>query len=448
MKTTTIAAAALALACTFTGSAQAAPPTVEMTWMSIANWYFRIGDQRILMDGYITRIPEAQFTASPVYPKDLYTYTTAAYGIDMPSVTRVRDAVLGTDKLDLLLVGHSHWDHSWDTPAWSKLTGAPMIGGASTCMQAAAQGVMGAQCRSVSGGEKIALGNGITMRVVRWNHSGDTDQPDPAFPARALPPAGARRGDRRLPCRRRRGLPERRRQPGLPVHGRQRGRAALLLRQQLGQRLRPRQGHRRRRRQLRLADRQPRRGDEGRGAHESRCLDRHRRHAGRGHGRAGDPARHLPAQPLGRPLQSVLARHALSLQGRRAARLSRRPEGRVRAADAVLRQVRALEARRRGRRQPCGQEQARLLRHPEVQPGGARRGDTRGIDQRRRRLRRGLRGAGRLGRRVRRPRSLAEGDGAGCPSVRPGGAGRPLSLRGEREPRQSAGPAAHRRRAA
>ena len=182
MKTTTIAAAALALACTFTGSAQAAPPTVEMTWMSIANWYFRIGDQRILMDGYITRIPEAQFTASPVYPKDLYTYTTAAYGIDMPSVTKVRDAVLGTDKLDLLLVGHSHWDHSWDTPAWSKLTGAPMIGGASTCMQAAAQGVMGAQCRSVSGGEKIALGNGITMRVVRWNHSGDTTNPIQHFP--------------------------------------------------------------------------------------------------------------------------------------------------------------------------------------------------------------------------------------------------------------------------
>jgi len=27
-------------------------PKVEMTWMSIANWYFRIGDLRIVMDGY------------------------------------------------------------------------------------------------------------------------------------------------------------------------------------------------------------------------------------------------------------------------------------------------------------------------------------------------------------------------------------------------------------
>jgi hypothetical protein len=52
-----------------------------------------------------------------------------------------------------------------------------MVGGMSTCLQAAAQGVAAAQCRSVSGGEKIALGDGITMRVVRWNHSGDASNP-------------------------------------------------------------------------------------------------------------------------------------------------------------------------------------------------------------------------------------------------------------------------------
>jgi glyoxylase-like metal-dependent hydrolase (beta-lactamase superfamily II) len=34
----------------------------------------------------------------------------------------VRDAVLGDKKLDYLLVGHSHFDHSWDTPTWSKMT--------------------------------------------------------------------------------------------------------------------------------------------------------------------------------------------------------------------------------------------------------------------------------------------------------------------------------------
>ena len=103
--------------------------------------------------------------------------TGADPGVDLPAITKVRDAMLGKDKLDLLLVGHSHWDHSWDTPAWARLTGAPMVGGMSSCLQASAQGVAETQCKSVSGGEKIALGDGVTMRVVRWNHSGDPTNP-------------------------------------------------------------------------------------------------------------------------------------------------------------------------------------------------------------------------------------------------------------------------------
>ena len=183
------------------------------------------------------------------------------------------------------------------------------------------------------------------MRVVRWNHSGDTDQSDPALRARAVP---------------RRRCPTRRPAACAPASARTirtaaaiarssspstRPRAALVLRQQLGERLRPRQGRRRRRRQLRLAARQPRRGDEGRGPDAGRRVDRHRRRAGREDGRAGDPSEGLHAEPLGRPVQSVLARHALSVQGRRAAQpISRRRRSRCIAAEAVLRQVHADQA--------------------------------------------------------------------------------------------------------
>ena len=153
-----LATFAIAAGCSF--PAAGAPPTVEMTWMSIANWYFKLGDKRILMDGYITRVPESLFVASSVFPKDLYTFTKGPYGVDVPAVTRVKDAVLGTDKLDLLLVGHAHWDHSWDTPAWSRLTGAPMIGSLSACLRANTQGVAGESCRVVSGGERFELGGG------------------------------------------------------------------------------------------------------------------------------------------------------------------------------------------------------------------------------------------------------------------------------------------------
>ena len=68
MKAKHLVAAALGLAAA--SAAFAAPPTVEMTWMSIANWYFKIGNKRIVMDGYITRVPESQFIASSVFPKD------------------------------------------------------------------------------------------------------------------------------------------------------------------------------------------------------------------------------------------------------------------------------------------------------------------------------------------------------------------------------------------
>lgn len=157
--------------------AGAAPLQVEMTWMSIANWYFRVGDTRIVMDGYVSRLPERLFVPSPVFPKDLYTYTSAPATVDTAAITRVREAMLGDARLDLLLAGHAHWDHSWDTPTWSRLTGAPMVGSQSACLQAQAQGVPASACRTVSGGEKITLGDGVTLRVVRWNHSGDGNNP-------------------------------------------------------------------------------------------------------------------------------------------------------------------------------------------------------------------------------------------------------------------------------
>jgi L-ascorbate metabolism protein UlaG (beta-lactamase superfamily) len=169
--------AAFALATAWSLPATAAPPTVEMTWMSIANWYFKIGDKRIVMDGYITRVPQTLFVASPVFPKDMYAFTKGPYGVDVPAITRVKNALLGTDQLDLLLVGHAHWDHSWDTPAWSRLTGAPMMGSLSACLQANAQGITGDSCRVLDGGERFELGGGVTMRVVRWNHSGDNTNP-------------------------------------------------------------------------------------------------------------------------------------------------------------------------------------------------------------------------------------------------------------------------------
>src|SRR5258706_6372878 len=155
-------------------------PAVELTWMSIANWYIRIGDLRIVLDGYISRLPGPPFFYAPKsFPGDQYAYTKGPSAVDVASVTKVRDALLGGAKLDYVLSGHSHWDHSWDTPTWAKLTGAMMIGGRSSCMQAAAQSVAAAQCKTGNGGGKKEIPPRGTGGLARLPHHGDTTKPRP-----------------------------------------------------------------------------------------------------------------------------------------------------------------------------------------------------------------------------------------------------------------------------
>ena len=72
-------------------TATSAGTSVEMTWMSIANWYFQVGDKRIMMDGYITRVPGPPFFYSPPgIPGDLYAYTKEGYPIDTASIKKVK----------------------------------------------------------------------------------------------------------------------------------------------------------------------------------------------------------------------------------------------------------------------------------------------------------------------------------------------------------------------
>ena len=94
-----IAVAVLALATLPATSALAAPSSVELTWMSIANWYFKVGDKRIMMDAYITRVPGPPFFyAPPNIPGDLYAYTQKGYPVDVDSVKRVREGSVSIDR--------------------------------------------------------------------------------------------------------------------------------------------------------------------------------------------------------------------------------------------------------------------------------------------------------------------------------------------------------------
>jgi L-ascorbate metabolism protein UlaG (beta-lactamase superfamily) len=137
--------------------------------MSISNMYYEIGSLNIVTDGYITRLPQDAFFGGG----GGYAQTRRLFRPDVAAVTRVMHALSRPTRVNLLLTGHSHWDHSFDTATWSTLTGAPIIGSKTTCLQAQAQAVPVERCRSVNGGETIVLSEGVTLRVVRWNHSGD-----------------------------------------------------------------------------------------------------------------------------------------------------------------------------------------------------------------------------------------------------------------------------------
>jgi L-ascorbate metabolism protein UlaG (beta-lactamase superfamily) len=148
----------------------AAPPSyVDITWMSISNMYYELGPLNIVTDGYITRIPETAFFGGG----GGLASTKTAYSPNVAAVARVLAALGGHAKVNLLLTGHSHFDHSFDTATWSKLTDARIIGSKTTCLQAQAEKLPAERCRTVNGGETIQLADGVTMRVVRWNHSGD-----------------------------------------------------------------------------------------------------------------------------------------------------------------------------------------------------------------------------------------------------------------------------------
>lgn len=160
----------------------AAPTEVRLTWFGISNWVIKIGDLDIMMDGYMTRIPQDNFYGGG----GGLAYTRTAWPIDKAAVDKIHGALRagpGGGQVDLLLTGHSHFDHSFDTPYWAQVTKAPVIGSKTTCLQVQALGVPPTQCTSMQGGEAIPLNNYVTMRVVRWNHSGthetNPEQHDP-----------------------------------------------------------------------------------------------------------------------------------------------------------------------------------------------------------------------------------------------------------------------------
>ena len=138
----------------------AAPDHVDITWLSIANIHYDLGPQQILTDGYISRLPQDLFFGGG----GGFANTHNPARSDVAAVRQVFDALGGKRAVKLLLAGHSHWDHTFDTATWARLSGARVIGSASTCLQLRAQRIRSAKCTAVEGGEEFDLAPGVCRK--------------------------------------------------------------------------------------------------------------------------------------------------------------------------------------------------------------------------------------------------------------------------------------------
>jgi L-ascorbate metabolism protein UlaG (beta-lactamase superfamily) len=150
--------------------------SAALTWFSIGNWYLRIGEVGIVIDGYLTRIPASNFHGGT----SGFSHTDVAWPIDTSAIDPVIATFAAEGPIDLIVIGHSHFDHAHDAAYWASQTGAMVIAPRTTCLQLQGQGVAAERCLAVDGGERVDLRPGLTLRVVRWNHAGTSpEQHDP-----------------------------------------------------------------------------------------------------------------------------------------------------------------------------------------------------------------------------------------------------------------------------
>src|SRR6187402_3750066 len=89
------------------GAARAADH-VDITWMSITNLHLDFGTTAIVADGYISRLPQDLFYGGG----GGLASTRRGMRPDAAAVREVFEAIGGRRAVNLLITGHSHFDHS------------------------------------------------------------------------------------------------------------------------------------------------------------------------------------------------------------------------------------------------------------------------------------------------------------------------------------------------
>lgn len=138
-----------------------APGALTATWLGVTALLLRDGQHAIFIDPFFTRPPGL-----------LNLLGNSQIAPDEPRIARWLDR-LGVKTLDVVLVSHSHYDHAMDAGVVARLTGARLIGSASSVQIGAGAGLDPAQMQLVQAGERVQIG-GFGVTFIESRHAGAT----------------------------------------------------------------------------------------------------------------------------------------------------------------------------------------------------------------------------------------------------------------------------------
>ena len=142
---------------------------VELKYLGTAGWEIKDENVTVLIDPYISRV---KLGNGPSISK-LDTRKTVSRSDFFVSDSALIDNLI--DKVDYILVHHSHFDHLSDVPYIAKKTGAKVIGTETTINILRAYGISNAQLYPVKGGEDYQFEN-FSVRVIPSIHSALNDK--------------------------------------------------------------------------------------------------------------------------------------------------------------------------------------------------------------------------------------------------------------------------------
>jgi L-ascorbate metabolism protein UlaG (beta-lactamase superfamily) len=130
-----------------------------LTYLGVAGWSLGASAGTLLVDPYVTRVKVED-------EGQLLVTDEAAIAAYTPA------------RVDVVLVGHSHYDHVLDVPAIARRTGATVVGTQSTANLARAGGVAEDKIVVTQGGQTRSFGP-FVVRTVAGLHSltGQADEP-------------------------------------------------------------------------------------------------------------------------------------------------------------------------------------------------------------------------------------------------------------------------------